>query len=369
MVEHPRRGGSRQRGEGAGVDMKAAVLCSMVVAVTMLSGAAWGALAPEQAERAARQATPSPDRALVYVFRADTGEAAEIWLDGQQAGRLDPRTFMLLSVSGGRHVLRLGRAGGGIAITVDAGRAYYVEQSRAGLRWVPSAQGRPAIQDFRLVEDAFGFSRTLVKKPPPAAPAPTPPAKPRKPPAAAAPPPPARAPVTRPARGAVAVILKSGAFELSEEDQDFLGAQTTYTTSSDGELGIEVEWRHSSGFAVGGEYLRYRNDLENVLGASGTAKTDAFMVNGKKYFEIARVFQPYVGVGLGAVTTSLSDDFSGSGGGFGYQFMAGVEFRFDRVGIYTEFKNVYAKPEDSDGEQMNVGGSGLFVGVSFAFPL
>ncbi|HSD96997.1 MAG TPA: hypothetical protein VLB06_07635, partial [Sulfuricaulis sp.] len=198
---------------------------------------------------------------------------------------------------------------------------------------------------------------------------------------AAAPPPVAASPpktaeVSRPAapeakqHGGLALILKTGRFDMSDRSQVIGGLQSEFDSKASGVLGVELEWRDRSGFALGGELYRFTNKI-TVVGTSleGEMEAVAFLVNAKKYFEITDLLYPYVGAGLGAATSSFSGDLTGSASGPAYQAMAGIEFRSRNIGLYTELKYLSSSTEDSAGAKIKIGGNGknLGLGVSFGF--
>lgn len=167
----------------------------------------------------------------------------------------------------------------------------------------------------------------------------------------------------------VAVIVKAGSFSLSKDRQTIAGGNVQFDDSSSGVFGIEGEWRQTNGLALGVEYLQYENDLgvPSVVG-TGTMDTSVLLFNVKKYFRPTATVNPYIGAGLGAVSVDFSGfPVSGSAGGFALQAIGGVEFRFGKVGFYTELKALHAVAEDDVGEEAKASGSGAFAGVSVSF--
>ena len=167
----------------------------------------------------------------------------------------------------------------------------------------------------------------------------------------------------------VAVILKAGSFSVSKDRQTIDGGTIELDDSASGVFGIEGEWRQTNGLALGIEYLQYENDVgaPSVVGSS-TMDTSVVLFNAKKYFRPTATVNPYVGAGVGAVSIDFSGDIiTGSAGGFALQAIGGVEFRWDKVGLYTEFKALHAEAEDDAGEKAKAGGSGVFAGVSISF--
>jgi len=167
----------------------------------------------------------------------------------------------------------------------------------------------------------------------------------------------------------VAVILKAGSFSVSEDRQTIDGGNVGLDDSASGVFGIEGEWRQTNGLALGIEYLQYENDVSapSVVGSS-TMDTSLVLFNVKKYFNPTATVNPYIGAGLGAVSVDFGGDIiTGSAGGFALQAIGGIEFRFDKVGLYTEFKALHAVAEDEAGEKAKASGSGVFAGISISF--
>ncbi len=213
----------------------------------------------------------------------------------------------------------------------------------------------------------------------------SPAAVPSVPPRPAAPPPPAarppaapvaKAPARTPAPARVpeddwklALIAKLGTFKMANASQTVGGLPSTYHTGSKFPVaGIELEMRSKDGLALGGEFFYYKNELAaNGTAFTGQQTISAFMLNGKYYFNVEPWLYPYAGVGLGFASASYGGDLSGRASGLAYQGLAGVDFRFGDVGLYLQYKYLGATTKDGAGEKIKVGGSGILVGVSFAF--
>jgi opacity protein-like surface antigen len=168
----------------------------------------------------------------------------------------------------------------------------------------------------------------------------------------------------------LALILKTGSFEMSDRSQVVGGLQSQFDSSADGVIGAELEWRDRSGFAFGGELYRFTNNIVAVgTSLTGEMEVVAFLANAKKYFEITGFLYPYVGAGLGVASSSFSGDLTGNASGPAYQAMAGIEFRSKNIGLYTELKYLSSKTEDSANAKIKIGGTGknLGLGVSFGF--
>ena len=166
-----------------------------------------------------------------------------------------------------------------------------------------------------------------------------------------------------------ALILKTGQFTLSEDSQEILNVPRQFDDSSSGVFGAELEWRMESGISLGGELTLYQNDWvtpSNPL-SSGEVDTVIVMFNAKKYFAVSDIVHPYVGAGAGVAVTDFSGAITGNSSGLAIQAVGGIEFRWGKVGLYTELKALSADTEDEGNEEVDVSGNGAFVGLSIFF--
>ena len=152
---------------------------------------------------------------------------------------------------------------------------------------------------------------------------------------------------------------------MANANQTVAGSASTFDTASKPAVGIEAELRHRAGFAVGGEVFYYKNDLV-ATGVVAKQQVVALMLNGKYYVPVADWFHPFVGVGVGATDAVYSGDLKGTAGGAAFQGMAGMEFRFENVGLLVQYKYL-ASTTGKSGSDVKVGGSGVLAGVSIAF--
>jgi opacity protein-like surface antigen len=361
----------------------------------------------------AQVASPPPGRALVVLYRSDKQPVAgrvPVIANADRLGDIGNGEFINAVVNPGRTFLRVGdRILTTLAIQTSANQTSYVliqavpgltplrvemrEMNEASARSV-LAQSRPAAGGAAAAPPRAPVAAAPLAVAPAAAaraPAAAPPAAaappPRAPvgaaPAAAPPPPPA--PQRRPSTVAreppppveeeeeegkwrVAVIVKTGAFQLANTSQTIAGLDTSYDKSSKPVVSLEAELRHQDGFAVGAEVLYYKNDL-TASGATlqATQTVVSGMLNGKYYFEVADWFYPFVGAGVGFAGASFAGDFQGKSSGPGFQGMLGADFRFGSVGLYVEYKYLSSTTQDSANQKIKVGGSGVLAGISVAF--
>ena len=174
---------------------------------------------------------------------------------------------------------------------------------------------------------------------------------------------------TAAAEGTTALILKTGQFTLSEDSQVVLFDRLEFDDKSSGVFGAELEWRMPDGLSLGGELTFYRNDWASAffLFDSGQVDTTILMFNVKKYFTASKVIHPYIGAGAGVAVTDFSGTITGNSSGLALQAIGGIEFRWDKVGLYTEFKALSADTEDDLDHQVDVSGTGIFAGLSIYF--
>jgi opacity protein-like surface antigen len=298
---------------------------------------------------AAKQASPPPGQALIYIFR-DEDPVAEatvpVMLDGHRIGETGPRTFLLATVTPGMHYLISGdKIIATLRLQCEPGETYFISQRalvgvypvRTQLDIVDDAVGRKAIEQIQLA--AAG----------PTAPSPQ------------------EAGEQPSHQNAIALILKGGSYRISEQVQLLLGSSSQFDAKSTGVAGAELEWRFRNGFALGAELYQFSNKID--FGTTTETKMDvqAFTVNLKRYFAIANFFYPYAGAGVGDSIAKFSGFTVARSSGFAYQAIAGIEFRIKNIGIYTEAKRLYSNTGDSTGDIAKVGGTGKSVGLSLSF--
>ena len=344
------------------------------VSGVFLLAALFGAAPPVHAQGASR-ATPPPGKALVFVFRSDRQPVAAqvpVLVNLVRMGDLANGAFAVATVNPGRTFLRIGEQAVAV-FTLEAGanRSYFVR-----IEAVSSV--RPVRTEVRLVSEVDGRRSIAQSRPVGTAPAIA--AAPRaQPPAApvAAPPPVAAAPRVQPSPRATApsaepggdwnfaLIAKGGGFKLANANQTVAGLASTFDTTSKPAVGLEAEWRNKAGFAVGGEIFYYKNDLV-ATGGSAKQQVLALTANGKYYLRVADWLHPFVGVGVGYADAVYSGALTGTAGGAAFQGLAGMEFRFEHVGLLVQYKYL-ASTTGKSGSDVKVGGGGVLAGVSIAF--
>lgn len=167
----------------------------------------------------------------------------------------------------------------------------------------------------------------------------------------------------------IVALAKAGSFSVSKDRQTIDGGAVNIDDGASGVFGLEVEWRQTNGLAFGLEYLQYENDV-TATGSTlrSSMETLAILANVKKYFGPAKTVNPYLGAGVGAAGIDFKGDLiTGTAGGLAAQAMGGVELRWDKVGLYTELKYLYAEAEDDFNQKAKASGAGAFAGISVSF--
>ena len=330
-----------------------------------------GVASPEE-DRKAKNASPSPGRALIYIVRSErppTEHILPVSLDGNKIGQTTGATFLMVSVAPGTHHLASGvKSISLLDINCAAGKTYFVSQKALlgfspvmiELTIVSPLQGRKLVNQSRLAgkppAPALGSAprtgksdslRTVQSKP-----------------------------IKSDPRGQdFGIILKTGKYKRSDTSATAIELTTgnvnqfTYEADASGVVGVEFEYYFGPGLAVGGEYFRFSNSFvaKNVVNTTtGDHSVDTVLVNFKKYFVLTPMFRPFVGVGLGLTTDSLSGDWKGGGRSYAYQFVGGTEVRWKYIGLYVEYKRLSIS-SDSTVTVGDVSGSGLLTGVKITF--
>jgi opacity protein-like surface antigen len=344
---------------------------------------------------------PAPGKALVVLYRADRQAVAArvpVVANADRLGDIGNGEYVRASVNPGRTFLRAGdRVLSTLALQTAPNQTYYVLMEAVGsnpvrvdLREVPASTARDALARSRPASAAP--RAPLAAAPVAAAPAarPSAPAAAPAQPAPAAPPPPQRqaaqpAAPAKPAPAAapepeeeeeddqrtwkLAVIAKTGSFNMGSTSQPIAGQQTSFKKGSKPVVGLEVEYRNRDGLAFGGEVFYYKNDVSvNGSPLHGEQEVVAAMLNAKYYFAAKSWLYPFIGVGGGLSNPKFSGDISGKMSGHAYQAMVGADFRFSSTfGLYLEYKFLKSTASDDSGQSLDVGGSGLLAGLSVAF--
>ncbi len=299
-------------------------------------------------------------KALVYVIQTETRNfsSVAVYVDGRSIGNVKANSYLAFAADPGEHRVSSAAIGtAAIMVTVESGKTYYVSTrinpvGTPEFRMLSDVEARPLLSSYASMRDEVVMAGPGSIQPQ---------ASTGVIPAGSA------YESRRSSDDHWAVILKAGSFKLSTANQQWLGVASTVTTKSSGVWGAEAEYQYYNGFALGLEFVGFKNSWTQTNGAQGSLTTTVFMVNGKKYFPIGEMFRPYVGIGVGSAATSFSGDITGNTSGFSSQLIGGAELRFGKVGLYLEGKALSAKTKDSNSETVDVSGKGVFAGVSVHF--
>jgi hypothetical protein len=116
----------------------------LLLAMLLITGCAQ--LPPPPEDAVAKRFENMPDRAVIYLARhaLEPSYIAPVMLDDQMIGSTYRGTYMRIEIPAGTHVLR-GLAGdsGGIRMSVEAGKIYYVQHRAYGYRTFVSSSFDP----------------------------------------------------------------------------------------------------------------------------------------------------------------------------------------------------------------------------------
>jgi len=311
-----------------------------------------------------RDAPPS-GKAQVYVFRTDDANAKTtpgLWLNNRHGGSLAPRSYRVWVADPGPLEIHTGRMDERqvdtmlLTLRAEAGQTYYVRlrlnrQGEMELRQLSADAGRAGLRGLHRLQDMDPAAVAA----PSAAPLPHV----------------APAPAAGPDRR-ITLRFKAGGFRLSNSTQDIGGASRDFADTG-AAYGIEAEWRADDGLALGLELFRYSEDYTTSGSAiSGNMTVTGFFFNGRKYFRTSSPAQPFLGIGVGQATADFSGDSGGLTGSIedlALQVSLGLVYRWQRLGVVAELKNLRSEIQYGQGNQAKVdpSGIGLFAGVDVQF--
>jgi hypothetical protein len=345
---------------------------------------AYGQFATEALADNSVQAPSGQASAWVYVIQGSTGNFgnAMLYIDGRNVGTLTTNTSLAMPVTPGLHeISTAANTRVALSLNAQAGNSYYVKlaispKGLPQLSMLSDMEGQAALaQSQPLRNRTFSAGTPMLAKEDRATTTAPAPEKTR------------HSDNTRDRsfynKSAIAILLKGGGYKIGQEMQTTDGVPTLIEAKSTSATGLEVEWRHPKGFAVGGEIFTFRNKWEDAIGYVGDVYTLTYGVNGKYYFNIVNTVYPYVGAGIGVAVSAFSGTLDLGGGfvdkwesdsaGVAYQALLGVEFRFKYVGINLQYKRLTADVKttlvDGTTETNEMGGTGQLVGLVLHIPL
>ena len=330
----------------------------------------------------AREVSAPKGKAVIYIYRRNDdgrGTSPTITLNNYVIGRLVPGSFTVWTLPPGQLALQVGGVkSAGYSIRSRAGKIYRfrlaVKQTAAGpeakLKLMPSS-ARHDIAGTRLLKNPRALTALAINKP----------GRPTTPKATAKKS--AKITVVEPeqeqtqqpapdvavAPGGIGIMLKTGIMTLSEDTQFIVGANRSFDSSASSPLSIEAYYQFSSGLTAGGEIMSYTANFTTV-GLSDEHDVDVLLIMGnvKQYFRNRSRLQPFIGAGIGSVTTSISGPtISGDTSGIAYQLLGGVEYRNSNLGFSGEVKYISADSKSDNNESVDVSGIGIFAGIAYHF--
>ena len=156
------------------------------------------------------------------------------------------------------------------------------------------------------------------------------------------------------------INIKTGNFTLDSKTQNIGGSTVTFDDSSSSVFSVEYERGFGKDLSWGVEFLNYSND---IIANFNDADTIIFMGTVRKYFDVSKHVQPYIGGGAGVSVVTII----GSGSGIAFQGMAGIKFPFNSISAILEYKFISSEADDDFGATVDVSGSGIFAGIAFNF--
>lgn len=189
------------------------------------------------------------------------------------------------------------------------------------------------------------------------------------------------------------VSVKSGVYSLNTPQQttsvynttgSFFGLFSTgtntnvaveYSEDANYVMSVEYDFRLQNGIAFSGELFSFENNYNTpeLPSPDGTVNTSIMIGNIKKYFQLNKMFELYIGIGAGQVSSDFNGQLSGSATGQAIQYRAGLVVKFDNVGIYTEYRKIKTLNVEGHVEEgkisgsVDLSGSGIFGGVGIYF--
>lgn len=163
------------------------------------------------------------------------------------------------------------------------------------------------------------------------------------------------------------IAIKAGSYDLSKTNQVVLGSNINLTEGSDSVFAVEYMRSMSGNYRLGGELISFKNNYTQ-LASRGEIDTLYVLFTADKYWQATSWMKPYLGVGVGAVTIDVSGPIAGDAGGFAFAARAGLDFTLSsNIGLLVEYKYLSGKPDDSNNQDIDVSGSGIFAGLNIYF--
>jgi hypothetical protein len=134
-----------------------------IILLLVLSGCASVPMAPLEQDAQAKQFTPAPSRAALYIYRSENFGGAipmSVSVNGKAIGQTAAKTYFLLNVLPGKYTVESHAENvSNLSLTAEAGKNYFVWQevkmgmwmARSLLQQVDEAIGRAGVTESKLI--------------------------------------------------------------------------------------------------------------------------------------------------------------------------------------------------------------------------
>jgi len=141
-------------------------------------------------------------------------------------------------------------------------------------------------------------------------------------------------------------------------------------------FGATYLYKLDNGVAFGASVFGYENEIIRTVNNDGDAMTGHIYGIVEKYFNTEGAVKPYIGMGLGFVSTSfdgyvngdIDDDYVDVAAGLSYKTIAGLEIEIqENIGLIIEYNYFdFEIDDDIDSRDVEIESDGhaLFVGVA-----
>jgi hypothetical protein len=142
------------------------VASAVITGATFMSGCASINKAPAALDAEAKQFTPNPNHAQVYVYRNESFGGAismPVTVDGKSAGNTGPKSYFKFNLPEGKHVITSQGDKSTLNIETENNKNYYVWQEvkmgalSAGshLQVVDETKGQAGVKECTLIQSNF----------------------------------------------------------------------------------------------------------------------------------------------------------------------------------------------------------------------
>lgn len=146
--------------------MKKLALLFVIVIVAALSGCASVPMASLDQDTKAKNFTPAPDKASIFIYRNETFGAAipvTVSVNDRTIGQTASKTYFRFNVNPGKYVVKAHAENvAELSVQADAGKNYFIWQemkmgmwsARANLTQVDETKGRAGVTESKLISSS-----------------------------------------------------------------------------------------------------------------------------------------------------------------------------------------------------------------------